>query len=239
MDGLAHKRLDYDFMRPLAPAPRGRTTERVEEALREAVVTLALMPGAFIDKASVCERLGVSRFPVSAALDRLAAEGLVEILPQRGTRVAPIRMADVRQSMLIRRALEAAVVEEVSRVVDAGTLAALEANLAAQERAVAGRDRRRFHALDLVFHDRIVGALGFDRARGAIDGARAGLDRVRRLLASPRRHALTFAEHRLILAALAARDPLAARRAMEAHLDAVMVELVDFAAAHPDVVTTA
>ncbi|MFC5085792.1 GntR family transcriptional regulator [Microvirga arabica] len=45
---------------------------------------------------AVCLALGVSRFPVSEALARLATEGLVEILPQRGTRAARIRLPEIR-----------------------------------------------------------------------------------------------------------------------------------------------
>ncbi len=237
MDATAHKRDSYSFLEALPPERRGRTTERVEEALRGAIVTLDLMPGVFIDKSLVCQRLGVSRFPVSAALDRLAAEGLVEILPQRGTRVARLRLTDVRQSMLIRRALEAAVVEELAREVTPPTVAALKANLAAQRAAVARGNREGFHTLDLAFHDIIVAALGFERVRTVIEASRAGLDRVRRLLASPRRHALTHAEHVVIVDALVGGGPDKARRAMEAHLDAVMQELTAFAAANPEIVT--
>ena len=77
----------------------------------------------------MCARLGVSRFPVSEALGRLAAEGLVEVLPQRGTRVARIDLADCRQAMFIRRALEIAAVRNVAPRADAGLLAALDRNL--------------------------------------------------------------------------------------------------------------
>jgi hypothetical protein len=68
-----------------------------------------------------------------------------------------------------------------------------------------------------------------------IEASRANIDRVRRLLSSPRRHAVTLAEHRRLLKALEARDPRAARAAMGAHLDAVMRELERFSAEHPEV----
>ena len=75
----------YDFLLPLQRSERGATTERVYGALREAIVQRLLKPGEFIDKNLVCDRLGVSRFPVSEALGRLGAQGFVEVLPQRGT----------------------------------------------------------------------------------------------------------------------------------------------------------
>jgi DNA-binding GntR family transcriptional regulator len=87
----------YRALRKLQGGDRGSLTDAVEQALREAIVSLALEPGMMIDKLVVCERMGVSRFPVSAALARLAAAGLVEVLPQRGTRVMPIVIHDIRQ----------------------------------------------------------------------------------------------------------------------------------------------
>ena len=225
----------YGFLAPLERSRRGRTTERVERALRDAIVALDFAPGAFIDKQTVCDRLGVSRFPVSEALGRLAAEGLVEILPQRGTRAARIRLAEVIEAMLIRRALETMVAEMAARHLPAEALARLGANLDAQEKAVARGDRPGFHALDLAFHEILVGGLGLARVAAAIESSRANVDRVRRLLSSPRRHAVTLAEHRALLDAVAARDPAAARLAMEAHLDAVLEELERFSAENAEV----
>src|SRR5712671_2827640 len=104
----------YAFLPPLARQGRGGTVQR------------ELPPGTAIDKAALCARLGVSRFPVSEALGRLAAEGFVEVLPQRGTRVARIDLADCRQAMFIRRALEAEAIRAIVPRADAALLSALD-----------------------------------------------------------------------------------------------------------------
>ena len=94
----------------LAPSARssaGGATDRIVETLREAIVTLELPPGIVLDKATLTTRFGVSRFPVAEALNRLKAEGLVDIRPQSGSTVSLIRLADVRENMFLRRALEA------------------------------------------------------------------------------------------------------------------------------------
>jgi GntR family transcriptional regulator, rspAB operon transcriptional repressor len=269
----------YGFLEPLGLAGRGGTSERVQSLLREAIISFELAPGEDIDKLAICQRLGVSRFPVSEALSRLQGEGLVEILPQRGTRVSRIRLADVRESMFIRSALEAEAVRTLalryrssSGTVDnprercqgrevgvsewrlrppdphasiAGLtgyngsaaqkdlLANLERNLRYQRVAEIAGDRRGFHFLDLEFHLILLDALGFSRVKTAVEAARANLDRVRRLLSSPRHHALTVADHEKIVAALATGDAEAAGRAMEEHLDFVITELVAFAADNP------
>lgn len=227
----------YDFLENIRGEKRGGATARVVEVLRNAIVMHAFEPGAPLDKARLCEKLGVSRFPVSEALARLQDQGLVEIQPQRGTTVSLIRLADARENMFLRRALETEAVRTLAASIDAAILAELKANLAAQEKAVAAGDKPGFHKLDLAFHEILLTALGFPRVRAAVESAKLALDRVRFLLASPLRRAQTVAEHERIVAALAERDGTAAARAMGDHLDQVMKELMSFARREPELFT--
>jgi len=70
---------------------------------RKSILSGALEPGGAIDKLALCERLGVSRFPVSSAINRLAYERLVTIEPQHGSFVAKISVDDVRERLLVVR----------------------------------------------------------------------------------------------------------------------------------------
>src|SRR5437764_5651421 len=126
----------YAFLPTLTRQGRGGTVQRVQDVIRDAIVRLELPPGTAIDKAALCARLGVSRFPISEALGRLETEGFVEVLPQRGTRVARIDLADCRQAMFIRRALEAETMRALAPRAGASLLAALETNLREQEAAL-------------------------------------------------------------------------------------------------------
>lgn len=213
----------------------GGATERVVEALREAIVTLQIPPGAALDKAVLTARFGVSRFPVAEAFSRLKAEGLVDIRPQSGSTVSLIRLADARENMFLRRALEGEAVALLAVRNDATLLEEIEKNLGLQKQAMEAGDRSGFHRLDLEFHDLLISAVGFPRMRATVERARLALDRVRRLLGTPRRHALTFAEHSAIVEALRKTEPEAARAAMAAHIDSVMTELEAFAVERPEV----
>jgi DNA-binding GntR family transcriptional regulator len=235
MTTASAKASPYEFLAPLGLTSRGGTTDRVLAVLREAIIESDLPPGADLDKQEICDRLGVSRFPVSEALGRLQAEGLVEILPQRGTRVSRISLAEVRQATFIRRALEAEAVRHLSRARSPRLLAELDLNLRRQREAVEADDRRAFHALDLGFHQILLDALAFPRVRAAVEAARASLDRVRRLLSSPRRHAVSLSEHETIVEAIRRGDAASAGAAMEAHLDRVVTELIAFARENPSI----
>src|SRR6188768_2110621 len=98
--------IPYKFLVSVSPPERGNVTASVTAALRHAIVTLELKPGEILDKGAICERLGVSRFPVSEAFARLQTEGLVDIMPQRGSMVSRVKFTDVVEFMLIRKALE-------------------------------------------------------------------------------------------------------------------------------------
>jgi DNA-binding GntR family transcriptional regulator len=231
----AAEALPYEFLNPLNLGGRGATTERVLAALRSAIVSLRLAPGEDLDKQSICDRLGVSRFPVSEALARLQAEGLVDILPQRGTRVTRIRIADINEATFIRRALEVETVRTLAlRPADA-LIDALEANLRLQRVAAAAEDRDGFHSHDLAFHQILLDALAHRRARIAVEAARANIDRVRRLLSSPRRQAVSLSEHEAIVRAIASGDATAAATAMERHVNAVVTELLGLARERPEI----
>jgi len=223
----------YQFLqRSHAPA-RGSVTLDVTNSLRQAIVSLQLAPGETLDKAAICEELGVSRFPVSEALGRLQIEGLVEIAPQRGSTVSLVRIADVREYMLIRKGLESEALRVLIGNHDAEVIEALHANMAAQRAAALEEDSERFHGLDIDFHDIIFRSMRFTKIKGIIDSARANLDRARRLIITPRRLALTIAEHQAIFDGILSADQNQATSAIRAHIDAVMVELFAFAREYP------
>jgi len=176
--------------------------------------------------------LQVSRFPVSEALARLQAEGLVEIQPQRGTTVSLVRIADVVEYMLIRRALETETVRVLVGQHGPELIDTLKRNIAYQRAAVELDDQLTFHARDLEFHDILFAALNFAKFKGVIESSRANLDRARRLIITPRRLVMSMTEHQQILAAIEAGDAEAATRAMRGHINSVMIELVAFAREH-------
>jgi DNA-binding GntR family transcriptional regulator len=225
----------YAFLPPVHRSKRGGTVQDVQDLVRDAIVRLELKPGAFIDKKALCERLGLSRFPVSEALGRLADEGLIEILPQHGTRVTRIDLANCREAMFIRRALESNALRDLAPRVSAKFLDMLEQNMDEQRAAMADDDRVRFHKCDLELHDLFLAELGYERVKASVFAARAQLDRLRLFMCTPRRQASTFAEHRRIVDALASRDPAAAGQAMEHHLNIVMEELAGFEADNSEI----
>jgi DNA-binding GntR family transcriptional regulator len=75
-------------------------------AIRNAIVSLELAPGAVIDERALIERLGIGRTPVREALRRLAHEQLVEVFPRRGMFVTNVDVRDLARISEVREALE-------------------------------------------------------------------------------------------------------------------------------------
>ncbi len=75
------------------------------------IVAGDLAPLTLIDKTEWSARFEVSRLSITSAINRLAFEGLVVIEPQRGSYVSRIRLADVKQWMMMRRSPEVEVAE--------------------------------------------------------------------------------------------------------------------------------
>jgi len=189
--------------------------------LKKMILTGALEPGSLIDKGELCDKFGVSRYPVSSAVTRLAYDQLVDVAPQHGSFVSRISLHDVRERLFIRSALEGEIAAEAARRMTRAGKEALAANMREAEAVVAADDRASFYATDVAFHQILTSRLALPRAGEVLDGLRVHLERVRRILMSPPgRIRDVLAEHRAIVEAIEAGDAFAAREAMERHLGA-------------------
>ena len=83
-----------------------RLSEKAYRLLKEKVVTLELPPSAVIDESALMQELDLGRTPIREALQRLDSEGLVNIVPRRGTFVNDISITDLQKIFELRIALE-------------------------------------------------------------------------------------------------------------------------------------
>ena len=205
---------------PLDPGqPR---TAQVYAILRRAITNLALEPGAVIQEKAICDRLGISRTPLREAILQLQAEDLVTVVPNSGTYVSRIDLQAVFDGQLIRDALEMKLVRIAAARVTPAFADRLRASLAEQTRAAESGDHDAFYALDEGFHAMIAEFAASERVWRIVNGAKAQLDRVRRLsIPVPRHHGIVLTEHSAIARAVADGDADAAAAAMKIHLDRV------------------
>jgi DNA-binding GntR family transcriptional regulator len=89
------------------PIPRAALHEQVAQRLRQMLVEGRIAPGAKLNERELCELLNVSRTPLREAIKMLAAEGLVELLPNRGAIAVSLTEADVLNTFEVMAGLEA------------------------------------------------------------------------------------------------------------------------------------
>ena len=190
--------------------------EQVAEQLRQRIFQRELEPGSWIDELKIAEQMGISRTPLREAIKVLAAEGLVTMKVRRGAYVTEMSDKDLRDVYHLLALLEsdaAAVVAERATVQQLQALQTLHEEL---ERSV--HDRDQFFAVNERFHMQLL-ALADNRWR---DQLVADLRKVMKLnrhnsLLKQGRIAESLQEHRTIMQALHARQPEAARQALQAH----------------------
>jgi len=204
-------------------------------ALRAAIVGAQLEPGRRLSENQLADLIGVSRTPVRDALARLRDERLVAIVPQLGTFVTFIDEEAVADAHFVREALEVGAVRIAADQATGDDLAALHDNLAAQEHAVAGDDSETFARLDDDLHRLLCDLSGREAAWRLSERTRGQLDRVR-LLSLPEAgyREQMLAEHRAVVAAVAAHDAPLAERELRHHLRMVLSQLPAIRAAHPE-----
>lgn len=217
--------LDAEFLNDISNLS-GPLSDRVYDALREAILSLTYPPGAILRKGIICEQLGVSRSPVSEALARLSAEGLVDIIPQSATRVSRFSMSGIREAAFLREALELAAVRKVATDRTEEQLAQLTRSLRMQELLVEDKDYPTYFQADEEFHSTLMIFTGFPRVLSMTNLAATQLNRARiLLLPTPGRVTDTMEEHRMIVDAIREKDPEAARSAMSRHLNQLLIRL--------------
>ena len=135
--------------RPSSGEAAGETlTERAYRVLEEEIVTLALAPGEVVSEALLSDRLRIGRTPIREALQRLARERLVRILPRRGIVVAAVDVREQLRLLEVRREIERLMARTAARRSDPSQRGRLRALADAMDRAAADGDETAFLRLD-------------------------------------------------------------------------------------------
>lgn len=195
---------------------------RVVGVLRELILSDTFPSGARLAESELAEQLGVSRTPVREALRQLAAEGLVELPPNRGARVASWSADELESLFDLRSTLEPRLTAMATYRATDADIAELE-QLALQMVALGSpgpeQDLEALLPLNTAFHGRLVELANAPAFAAALSGA------VRAPLVMRNFHAYddasmrrSLAHHVEIVAALRAGDPHWASAVMAAHL---------------------
>jgi DNA-binding GntR family transcriptional regulator len=141
---------------PLMPkVERQRLHDTVVEHIRRFIVEGVLEPGKKLNERELCETLGISRTPLREALKVLAAEGLIEISPNRGASVSKMSEAELRETFELMSGLEAFSGELAAERMTAAELAEIKALHYAMLACRTQNDLPGYYSRNQAIHDKI------------------------------------------------------------------------------------
>ena len=201
-------------------------SNRVYEDVLARIMDGSLEPGTPLRIGAIAQRVGVSQTPVREGLVRLEATGLIRHLPLRGYIVAPPLGPDELAHLTDARALlEPEIVAQAVRRAEPTLIARLEASQHAARAAPTGptyRDYAPYLRASADFHAILTAACANPYLAAAVTNLPVHVQRFRLFGAGGVSDAaVSIAEHERILAAVIAKDPVAARQAMADHIQAV------------------
>jgi DNA-binding GntR family transcriptional regulator len=207
---------------PATPAPDSPKLA-VVEAMRNAIVQGEYAPRQRLIEADLCERFSTSRFIVRSALQELAAQGLVEFQRNRGARVREISLGEAIEITEVRQLLEGLQASRAAERVTRAEAAALRGIVKDMRAAVANSELLVYRDLNAYLHASIRDIAAHETSARLLRQLRDQTVRHQFSLALvPGRPAVSLPQHEAIVAAVTARDPAAARRAMHEHLQSVI-----------------
>lgn len=214
-------------LQPLSfPRPRLRMSDAVFDQLSEAIRSLQLPPGTPITEPGIAAALGVGRSPVREAFTRLVDLGLITVIPQVGSSVAPISLREVEEAVFIRSALET---KAFRRALENGIPDTTEIqNYAhATKAAAAAKDMEAYFNSDEQLHQCIFSLAGIPHLWQVVRGTKMQLDRLRRLnLATAVLNPVLDDEHQGIVDALRTGDLAGGIKTIETHSERIF-EVID------------
>ncbi len=191
--------------------------------LKEDIVHGRLAPGTRLAVSLLCESYGIGASPIREALHRLAGEGLVIAIGQRGFRVPPISLADLRDVTRTRIMIETEALRQSMRQGDdaweAGVVAAFHQLSKLEQGAGAISDFQEWERRNQAFHHALVAGCRsgwLQRLRGIIHDQHR---RYRYLSVQSNAHRHVAEEHAALRDAVLRRDEEAAARLLAAHIE--------------------
>ena len=221
---------------PRVPGKRGTGRETAYQVLRTRILDLSLEPGAPLDEAALVRELNLSRTPLREALVRLASENLVDLLPNRGARIAEISVAKLAEYFEALDLVQRATHRWAATRRTPQALQTIHTEVRAFEHAVR-QDPKNTPEFNRAFHSAIAAACGnahfaqlyeelLDQGMRlarltVIDAAPAGV--------TPAMHTETLIrEHAAIYAAIEQPDPETADRLAGTHNDLFRRRVFDY-----------
>jgi DNA-binding GntR family transcriptional regulator len=194
--------------------------DQVVSRVRTMLVEGRIPPGAKLNERTLCEQLKVSRTPLREAIKLLAAEGLVDLLPNRGAVAVKLTEADVLNTFEVLAELEGMSGELAAKRIDDAQLSELRALHYEMMACFARHDLSGYYRLNAQIHTLINDAAANPVLAGTYRSINARVQSLRfRTNQNEAKWKRAIKDHEIMLEAMTARDASAMRTVLVQHLN--------------------
>lgn len=213
-----------------APKQKTITTQAMEQ-IRQLIFDGELSAGSDHLESELADRLGMSRTPVREATLMLAQQGLLEVRPRKGVRIATLSLKDMEEIYAILTELESLAAEEAAeKGYSDKDIAVLKQSIEAMEEALKREDREAWAIADDAFHTELVRLGGNSRVQSIVSMMSNQVRRARAMTLYIRPLPVKSNEdHRAVFDAIRKGDAAAARQRHHSHRQharEVLIELL-------------
>ncbi|SMX51054.1 GntR family transcriptional regulator [Actibacterium lipolyticum] len=221
----------------LVATPSGRSAaSRVYDDLRRRIIDLEMPPDTMISRSDLTKTYSVSQTPIREALQKLERDGLIEIFPQSKTVVARIDEKQLKETHLLRVAIETEIVKRAAEECDKAVITRARTFVKMQG-ALAGDTTQMamFNQLDRAFHATLFNSLGMEGLHEMLIGRLGHLARCQRL-ELPREGKMQdiVKSHMAIIDGIEKGDPDQAGNAMRDHISGTIMRISSLRAEFPE-----
>jgi len=197
-------------------------SQKTYHILKHAIVRGDLAPNSKLVLTEIAKSLGISNTPIREAINKLASESLVKIIPNKGIIVKEIKIDDFQEILQIRAFLDGLIAKLASEKITDEEIDEMMGVIYEMEYTVKKDDRLTYNDLDIKFHDLLLNISGNNKLKEIYNNLINQSNRFRlRTLKIPDRMGKSLKEHREIAFKIKERNPDEANRVSQKHIESI------------------
>ncbi|MBZ3776881.1 GntR family transcriptional regulator [Lentilactobacillus otakiensis] len=200
------------------------------------IIHFDYIPGQKISEKLISQELSLGRTPVREAIIRIEREGLIEVIPQSGTYITKIDMADAKNARFVRNCIEPKIMVDAAVNISSDDIAKIQKNLDQQQQTASRSEPDNFFDLDQDFHHAFYSVVGKDTVWNWLQINNTQLNRFRRLRLkeSELNWDMLTNQHEAIFRAVKSKDIDDLSFLVTQHLHLMLLEKQKVVDAYPD-----
>jgi len=197
--------------------------QKAYRVLKRAIIRGELTPNSKLILSEIAKSLGISNTPVREAINKLASDGLVKIIPNKGIVVKEINIDDFQEILQVRAFLDGLIAKLSAEKITDKEIGSMMEIIVKMEDCVKEDDRLTYNDLDVKFHDFLLTIAGNNALKEIYNNLIVHGHRFRlRSLKIPDRMGKSLKEHLKIALRVKERNPDEANRASQEHIESIL-----------------